>query len=398
MAALGDLLPAPEPKLSVNGDDPLRVATTKLTGNELRYLTECVETNWVSSTGRFVTRLEREFAEISGCAHGVACSSGTAALQLAVAAAGIGPGDEVIVPTFTMVACANVISHLGATPVFVDADPGTWNLDPDRIREAIGPRTRAILMVHIYGHPADADAIRALAVPNGLAVIEDAAEAHGATYHGRPAGSLGTIAAFSLYGNKILTTGEGGMVTTDDADLAALARELRDHGFSPERHFWHGYRAYNFRMTNLQAAVGVAQVERLDELLGLRRRMAALYRDALGAIPGLTLPPTEPGIDGANWMFGVVVGDELGITRDELREALAARGIETRTFFVPLHIQPAYRESQLGRSFPVAEWLGRAGLYLPSGPDIDEEAVARVAGAFTDARAHAVVTPRSSRS
>jgi perosamine synthetase len=385
------LVPGSEPALAAS-DQPLRVATTSLTGNELRYVTECVQTNWVSSAGSFVTRFEQAFAAVAGCRHAVACSSGTTALHLALAAAGIGAGDEVIVPTFTMIASPNAIGYVGATPVFVDTDPDTWNLDLSLARDLIGPRTRAIMIVHTYGHPVDADAVRALADANGLVVIEDAAEAHGASFHGRRAGSLGTVGAFSFYGNKIVTTGEGGMVTTSDDAIAAVARELRDHGFSTERHFWHRFRAFNFRISNLQAAVGLAQVERLDELLGRRRRTALLYREALAGIPGLELPPTAPGHDDANWMFGCVVVDEFGLTRDELRRRLAAEAIETRTFFVPIHVQPAYHGSQRGRRFPVAERLGANGLYLPSGPEIGEAEVARVAGAITRARAR---TPKA---
>jgi perosamine synthetase len=294
----------------------------------------------------------------------------------------------VIVPDFTMIACANTVCHAGATPVLVDSDARTWNLDLELAKSRISPRTRAILVVHTYGHPVDVDQIERFAADNGLVVIEDAAEAHGAELRGRRAGSLGTVAAFSFYANKIVTTGEGGMVTTNDESIAVLARELRDHGFSPERHFWHRYRAYNFRMGNLQAAIGLAQTERLGDLLDRRRRGAQWYRDALGAIPGIELPPTEAGHRDANWMFGVLINEEFGTSRDELRRRLAQVGIETRTFFVPIHLQPAYHASQRGRRYPVAERLGSGGLYLPSGPDIGEAEVARVAGAIEQARGH----------
>jgi perosamine synthetase len=385
LAAISDLLPAPEPPLANGAQPPLRVSATRLAGNELRYVTECVQSSWISSAGSFIPRFEAAFAEVAGCRYAVSCSSGTTALHLAMAAAGLGPGDEVIVPTFTMIASVNAVGYVGATPVLVDTDKRTWNLDLERVADLIGPRTRAIVIVHTYGHPVDADAVARLAHDNGLAVIEDAAEAHGAEWRGRRAGSLGSVGTFSFYGNKILTTGEGGMVTTDDAGIASLARELRDHGFSAERHFWHRYRAFNFRMTNMQAAVGLAQVERLEDLVGRRRRMDCLYRDALGSIPGLELGPTEPEALDANWMFGCVIGPEFGIGRDELRGRLADDGIETRTFFVPIHIQPAYREAQRGRRFPVAERLGRDGLYLPSGPDIGEAEVTRVSEAISRA-------------
>jgi perosamine synthetase len=386
LAAIADLLPEPEPALRGAELDRIPVASARLAGNELRYVTECVRSGWISSAGAFVKRFESAFAQAAGCSYGVACTSGTTALHLALASAGIGPGDEVIVPAFTMIASANAVGYVGATPVLVDTDERTWNLDLELVRDLIGPRTRAILIVHTYGRLVDTDALGRLAQDNGLAVIEDAAEAHGAEFRGRRAGSLGTVAAFSFYGNKILTTGEGGMVTTNDPAIAAVARELRDHAFSPDRHFWHRYRGYNYRMTNLQAAVGLAQLERLDDLVDRRNRTDRLYREALEQTPGLELAPVEAGSRDAHWMFGALVGPDFGITRDELRRRLADCGIETRTFFVPIHLQPAYRKSQGGRRFPVAERLGRDGLYLPSGPEIGEREVARVSKAIAQAR------------
>jgi perosamine synthetase len=345
------------------------------------YVEQCLQTNWISSAGGFVRRFEAEFAHAVGCAFGVACSSGTTALHLALAAAGIGPGDEVIVPAFTMIASANACDYVGATAVLVDTDPATWNLDLQQVRERIGPRTRAILVVHTYGQPADMEAVTALAEANALVVIEDAAEAHGAEDGGRRVGSLGDVAAFSFYGNKIITTGEGGMVTTNDPDIAAIARELRDHAFSPERHFWHRFRAFNYRMGNLQAAIGVAQVERLDDLVAARRAHAARYRDLLADVPGLEFPPDDPQRPSVHWVHGLVFGPEFGTSRDEVRGRLAAGGIETRTFFVPLHLQPAYRADHAGRRHPVAERLGATGLYLPSSPSLSGEDLERVARA-----------------
>jgi perosamine synthetase len=387
LAPIRELIPAPEPELSgPQSGEVLRVAQTQLDGNELRYVSECVRTGWVSSAGAFVGRFEAAFAQAAGCRYAVACSSGTTALHLALAAAGLGPGDEVIMPAFTMIASANAIGYVGATPVLVDSDPQTWNLDLERMVDSIGPRTRAIMIMHTYGHPVDADAVRAVADANDLVVIEDAAEAHGAEYHGRRAGSLGTVAGFSFYGNKIVTAGEGGMVTTNDEQIAAIARELRDHAFSSERHFWHRFRGFNFRMSNLQAAVGLAQVERLDVLLAARRRAARWYREALGGVPGLELAPEQPGHESAEWMFGVLVGDGFGCSRDELRQRLAADGIETRTFFVPIHLQPAYMHEHSGRRYPVAELLGQTGLYLPSGPALGADDVATVVEAIVRAR------------
>jgi len=393
--AIRHLVPGPEPVLGVPVADnghavpaaPLRVCETLLDGNERRYVDECFETNRISSAGTFVTRFEEAFAAAVGCRFGIACSSGTAALHLALGAAGIGEGDEVLMPTFTMIATANAVRLLGATPVLVDAEPDTWNLAVDQLAAKVTARTRAILPVHIYGHPVDMVPVRALAQRHGLVVVEDAAEAHGAAYHGRPAGSLGDAAAFSFYGNKILTTGEGGMVTTDDPAIAARARELRALSFSDERHFWHRSVAFNYRMSNLQVAVGLGQTERLDELVERRRRNRLRYVEALAGIPGLTLPVERPDCQNVFWMFGLVVGDEYGISRDELRERLAARGIETRTFFVPIHIQPAYFRAHGHERHPVAERLGATGLYLPSGPTLSDDDIAYVARVIRDARA-----------
>jgi len=357
------------------------VADTRLDGNELRYVNECIQSNWISSAGAFVGRFEEEFAAASGCRYGVACSSGTAALHLALAAAGVGVGDEVLIPAFTMIATANSVGYVGAEPVLVDSNAGTWNLDVERLADALSPRTRAITVVHTYGSPCDMTAINEFAERNGLAVIEDAAEAHGAVHRGRRVGGLGTVGAFSFYGNKILTTGEGGMVTTDDARIAEAARKLRDHGFSGRTHFWHRHAAFNYRIGNIPAAIGLAQSERLDELLGIHRHIDSAYRERLDDVPGLELAPRPQDGESACWVFGMRVGEDFGCSRDELRAHLAARGIETRTFFVPIHVQPIYRARFAGQRFPVAEELGRTGLYLPSGPLLSDSEIDYVAAA-----------------
>jgi perosamine synthetase len=372
-AEIARWIPGPEPSVrrsKTPGGRFIPVCETLLDGNELAYLTECVTSNWISSAGPFVKRFESEFAKAAGCAHGVACSSGTAALHLALATLGIGPGDEVIMPAFTMVATANAARYLDAKPVLVDAEPVTGNMDPSRIEEKVGPRTRAIVVVHTYGHPADMDPILAIARRRGLAVVEDAAEAHGALYRGRPVGSLGDLACFSFYGNKIVSTGEGGMVVTEDEATARVVRRLRDHAFSEERHFWHKYLGYNYRMTNLQAAVGVAQTERLAAFVEKRRANALRYSARLKDVPGLTLPAELPWARSVFWMYGIRVGDSFGATRDELRGRLADAGIETRSFFIPIHLQPIYFREHRGESYPVAEELCRTGLYLPSGPGL----------------------------
>jgi perosamine synthetase len=383
LEGIEELVPDPEPELVPGpAGRVIRVADTVLDGNELAYVRECVQSNWISSAGSYVPELEAAFAEAVGCRYAIACSSGTAALHLAVAACGIGAGDEVIIPAFTMIATASAVRYVGAEPVLVDADPETWNLDIERLRDKLSRRTRAIIPVHTYGQPADMDALRKLADDNGLLLIEDAAEAHGATYRGRPVGSLGNVGAFSLYANKILTTGEGGLLSTDDERIATAARELRDHAFSRERHFWHRRLGFNYRMTNLQAAIGLAQLERFGELVERRRHHAQRYREELAGIAGLGLPPALEG--GVNWMFGITLEGEFPIGRDELRRDLAARGIETRTFFVPLHLQPVHRLRFRGQRYPVAERLCTSGLYLPSGPGLTQADIDYVAAAIRE--------------
>ncbi len=390
------LKPGPEPRLRPGpGDRILRVAETLLDGNELEYVTEAVRENWISSAGKWVREFEARFAEATGVRYAIACSSGTAALHLAAVATGLRRGDEVIVPTFTMIATANVARYVGAEPVLVDADPASWNLDVSRLRAKLTRRTRAIIAVHIYGQPADMDGVRDFAERNGLVVIEDAAEAHGAHYGGRPAGSLGDVGTFSLYGNKILTAGEGGVVTTSDPRIAAVARELRDHAFSPERHFWHRRLGFNYRMTNLQAAIALAQTERLEELVARRRANAERYRRALDGIDGITLGPQLDG--GVCWMFGLLVEEaRFGISRDQLREHLATHGVETRTLFVPMHLQPIYQQRFAGERYPVAERLGATGLYLPSGPSLSDDDIAYIADAVRSATEASVARSPSS--
>jgi perosamine synthetase len=388
LAPLRHLIPDAEPRLELpppgvggvgGAGRILPVADTRLDGNELRYVTECIESSWISSAGRFVGEFEERFAAAMGCRHGVACCNGTAALHLALATLGIGPGDEVIVPAFTMIATANAVSYTGASPVLVDAEPDTANLDVGQLESKVTPRTRAIVVVHTYGHPAEMDAVQAVARRHGLAVVEDAAEAHGAVYRGRPVGSLGDVATFSFYGNKIVTTGEGGMVTTNDPELARVARRLRDHAFSDDRHFWHRYLGFNYRMTNLQAAIGLAQTERLAQLVEARRANARLYHARLSAVRGLSLPGERPEVSSVFWMYALRVEDDFGCSRDELRRRLARQGIETRTFFIPIHLQPIYHRRFRDERFPVSEALCRQGMYLPSGPSLTAAEVGYVA-------------------
>jgi perosamine synthetase len=386
---LGDLIhiiPGDEPKLKVSipripiseldlERRIIPVCEPALEGNETRYVLDCVNTGWISSAGKYIPLFEQAFSGKVGCEYGVACVSGTTAIHLILAALGLGPGDEVIIPTFTMIATAYAVSYTGAQPVLVDSERNTWNMDVAQIEARITDRTRAIVVVHTYGHPVDMDAVLEIARRHNLYVVEDAAEAHGARYRGQLVGSLGDAAAFSFYANKIITTGEGGMVTTNDPQLAETVRTLRDHAFSKERHFWHKYLGYSFRMTNLQAAIGLAQTEQMDDFVTRRRRNAALYTSLLQDVPGLTLPAEQPWAENVFWMYGMLVEDEFGLTRDELRRCLAEEGIETRTFFIPMHLQPIYYADFKGERYPVAEDLCQGGLYLPSASSLTRQEI-----------------------
>ncbi|MSP62745.1 MAG: DegT/DnrJ/EryC1/StrS family aminotransferase [Myxococcales bacterium] len=355
------------------------VASPDLGGNEAAYLAECIRDGQISSRGRFVGRFEAGVAAACGVAHGVAVSSGSNALHVALRALGIGPSDEVIVPSLTMIACGNAVVQTGARLVVCDVDRATWNVCPRSLAEAIGPRTRAALLVDLYGRPLD-PAPLAVCAARGVPIVEDAAEAFGArASDGRAAGAIGRLAIFSFYANKIITTGEGGMVLTDDDELAERARRLCDMWFVPERRFFHPEVGYSYRMSNLQAAVGCAQLERAEALIARRQDNAVRWRAALDGIPGIALPaPPAPGSRHVHWMFGILVEERAGMDRDRLAACLAADGIETRPFFLGLHAQPCYPDA---RRLPceVAEDLGARGLLLPSGPALSDDDIARVA-------------------
>lgn len=361
------------------------VCEPTLSGNEMKYVQQAIETNWISSAGSFIHDFEAMFADACGSRYGIACANGTVAMHLALATLGLEPGDEVIVPTFTMIATINAVTYCGATPVLVDCEPDFWQMDVQQVAEKITPRTKAIVPVHIYGHPVDMDPLMELAQQQDITVIEDAAEAHGAEYKGRRCGGLGDAAAFSFYGNKIITTGEGGMITTNDREIAKLAWNLRDHAFSTERHFWHKFVGFNYRMTNLQAAVGLAQVEQMDKFVAARRRNAAKYTSRLQDIPGITTPPEAEWAKNVYWMYGILVDqDAYGMNRDQLRHELAERGVETRTFFIPMHCQPVYWQMFKGQRYPVAERLCRDGFYLPSASSLTLEEIEYVAGVIRE--------------
>ncbi len=356
-----------------------------LDGNEQRYLAQCIETGWISSEGPFVDRFEKAMAERVGRRHAVAVTNGTAALEAAVAALGLGPGDEVILPAFTIISCAAAVVRAGATPVLVDSDPLTWNMDVTQLASRITPRTRAIMPVHIYGLPVDMEPVMALAERHGLAVIEDAAEAIGQTCTGRPCGGIGHLGVFSFYPNKHVTTGEGGMIVTDDPALAECCRSLRNLCFQPARRFVHETLGWNLRMTNMQAALGVAQLERLDEFLERKRRMGALYTRLLRGVPGLQLPLGNTAYaDNDYWVFGVLLDEGLTLTAEEAARRLHQLGIGTRPFFWPMHEQPVFTRMGLfqGERHPHAERLARRGFYLPSGVALREEHIERAAKAL----------------
>ena len=354
------------------------VAAPALVGREREYVLDCLDSTWISSSGSYLDRFEAAFAEFCGVGHAVSCCNGTVAVHLALLAHGVAPGDEVIVPTLAYVAVANPVVYCGGEPVFVDAETETWNMDPQRVAEAITPRTKGIVAAHLYGHPVDMDPILEIAEEHGLWVVEDAAEAHGARYRERIAGSIGSLAAFSFYGNKIITSGEGGMVVCDDAEMAQHVRQLHGQGQDPARRYWFPMVGFNYRMTNIEAAIGLAQLERIDWHLQRRREVMGWYREELGSEPGIALSPEADWAQSAFWIACAVLDEERFGPRDEAMAALDAAGIETRPFFYPLHTLPMYAGRSAGRSFPVAEDLARRGLNLPSSALLTREDVARV--------------------
>jgi perosamine synthetase len=349
-----------------------------LNGNEKKYLNECIDTGWISSEGPFVRQFEENMAKVAGRRHGIAVCNGTVALEAAVAALELQPGDQVIMPTFTIISCAAAVVRRGCVPVLVDSDPVTWNMDVEKLRAKIeseieqkgNKKIKAIMAVHIYGLPTDMDPLLDIAGRYGLKVIEDAAEMHGQTYKGRPCGSFGEISAFSFYPNKHVTTGEGGMVLTDDDRLAERCRSLRNLCFQARKRFVHEELGYNFRMTNLQAALGLAQLERLPEFVARKRRMGKKYTELFRDVEGLELMVEKTDYaDNIYWVYGMVLKDEVPFDAEEAMRRLGAGGIGTRPFFWPMHEQPVLQRMGLfeGERFPVAERLARRGFYIPSG-------------------------------
>lgn len=356
-----------------------------LDGNEKKYLNECIDTGWISSEGPFVKRFEDELSASVNRKFGIAVSNGSTALEVAVAALGISEGDEVIMPTFTIISCATAILRNGAVPVLVDSEPDTWNMDPGQIESKISKKTKAIMVVHIYGMPVDMDPIIAIAKKYKLKIIEDAAEAIGQTYKGNPCGSFGDISTFSFYPNKHITTGEGGMVLTDDPILAEKCYSLRNLCFQKEQRFLHEDLGWNFRMSNLQAAVGVAQLEKLEEHIEKKRKIGKLYNSLLKDTKGIQLPLSSTQFaSNIYWIYGIILDDNIPVNAKEICTRLAKKGIGTRPFFWCMHEQPVFMKKTLfkGESYPNAEKMARRGFYLPSGLNLTDDTVHRVSSIF----------------
>jgi perosamine synthetase len=382
-------LPDEEPALK--GERIIRVCEPDLTAKETKYVVQAMNSSWISSSGTFLDRFEAAFAkEVADTKYAFAVNSGTTALHVAVASLGLQPSDEVITTTFTMVATINAITYCGATPVLVDCAADDWNMDVAQLSSKITPKTKAILVVHIYGIPVDMKPVMALAKKHKLWVIEDVAEAPGAEYDGQRVGSIGDIGAFSTYANKHVTTGEGGLITTNNGELALRLDALRRHAFSKERHFWHTMLGFGYRMTNVQAAIGLSQIERFPQILAKKKQLADWYHDSLKDLPGLQLLesfwPDAKRFSPVNWMYGIVVNEaEFGMSKNALRLFLANKGIETRSFFIPLHWQPIYFEQFRGQQFPNAERFCRDGLYVPSSTKLKKAEVQRVIKAIQQA-------------
>lgn len=372
----------PPPSASADSRREVRISAPQFGGNESKYVQECIDSTWVSSIGRFIPLFEDEFARFCDVPHAVAANNGTSALHLALLGCNLQPGDEVIVPTLTFVATANAVTYCGATPVFVDSEPRTMNLDPALLEAKITPRTRGIIVVHLYGHPADMDPILAIARRHNLFVVEDAAEAHGARYRGQIVGGLADVGTFSFFGNKIITTGEGGMVTVRDPEKATLIRTYRGQGMQTDRRYWFPVIGYNYRMTNIQAALGLAQLEQIDRYMAHHRTVASWYAHYLSPIADLmALPIEEPWCRHAYWLYTVILNAAVTVDRDELMRDLASVGIETRPVFYPMHVLPPYFEPDA--HYPVAERLSARGLSLPTHIGLTESDVAYVAGHLT---------------
>jgi perosamine synthetase len=358
-----------------------------LDGNEKKYLLECIESGWISSEGPFVKEFEQKFAARMGRKHGIAVCNGTAAIDAVIEALNIGPGDEIIMPTFTIISCITQIVRNGGKPVLVDSDPFTWNMDVTQIEAKITPRTKAIMIVHIFGLPVDVDPVLDIAKRYGLKIIEDAAEMHGQNYKGKPCGSFGDISTFSFYPNKHITTGEGGMILTNDDDLAETCRSLRNLCFQPHKRFVHERLGWNLRMTNMQAAVGLAQLERLDEFVRRKRKNGIMYTKLLKDVPGIQLPLAKTEYsENIYWVYGIVIKKTRELNAEKIMKELSIAGVGTRPFFYPMHKQPVLVNKGFfaNESYPVSEDMSEYGLYLPSGMAIEEEMINKASQILSD--------------
>ena len=357
----------------IRAQDFIPVSEPLIGDNVLPLVRDCIETGWVSSEGQYIRAFERTWADYCGVEHGVAVANGTCALQIAMSSLDLEAGAEVIMPSFTIISCAIAIIEAGCVPVLVDAEPDTWNMNLDEVEAKITPRTRAIMPVHMFGHPVDMRRLMDLARRHDLRVVEDAAESHGAEVDGRRVGGIGDLGCFSFYANKIITTGEGGMVVTNDAGYADRLRGLRNLCFRSDRRFFHTEIGHNYRMTNIQAAVGVAQAERVEDHIRRKRWMAQAYHARLRDLP-LALPVERDWAKNVYWMYGVVLGDDVPFDAVEFARRLRARGVDTRPLFLGMHEQPVLRERGYfaGEAYPVTERLARRGLYLPSGLTLTE--------------------------
>ncbi len=356
----------------------LPVMEPVLKGREVEYVLDCIATNWISSQGKYVERFEGSFRDYLGANHALSVCNGTAALHLAMAALGIGRDDEVILPDLTFAAPASMAVLCGAKPVFVDVNRGNWTMDPAKVEANITNRTKAIVAVHLYGHPCDMDPLMEIAARHGLYVIEDCAEALGAEYRGHKVGSIGHVGTFSFFANKVITTGEGGMVVTDDSNLHHRMQLLRDHGMTREKRYWHEVAGFNYRLTNLQAAIGLAQMEKIYDFLEYRVKIVNRYRTRLKNVEGIILPPCEPWAKNIYWLFSIIIDKELsGIDRDFLMGRLAEHGIDSRPLFYPLHQQTPFGPEP-DAAYPNTVWLSDRGMSLPTSNNIQIEDIDKV--------------------
>lgn len=351
-----------------------------LTGNEKKYVLECLDSTWISSKGKFINEFEKKFSEYLGVNYATSVSNGTVALHLALLALGIGPGDEVVVPTFTYIASVNAITYTGAKPVFVDSDLRHWQMSNNDVMKKISKKTKAILAVHLYGHPCDIEELEQIAFENKLYLIEDTAEAFGSKYNNKFVGTFGDISTFSFFGNKTITTGEGGMLITNSYELSKKIVRLKGQGLADSREYWHDIVGYNYRMTNICAAIGLAQLENIFFIINKKRKIAKWYRRELSKLPVIFHDELDERFFSTYWMVSILV--ESAELREKLRAHLAKYGIETRPTFNPVHLMPMYFEKKL--TFPVAEELGRRGINLPSYPELNEEDVIYICKIIAD--------------